>query len=290
MPKKITKDKVKLTESLEEKVSDANEANLEEEDAASNLEMDNSTTDSFETTENPSTMDIMKAIRSFKQDFHVEMSGVMAAIKSVQSDIKDCSGRVTEAEQRISTAEDDINLLQKSVKNLEKKTQLLSSKVEDLECRSRRNNVRILGIPEKEEGSDPRSYMEKWIADNLDIPSPVLERAHRITSQKPDSAPRTFIVKCLNYKDKESILRAARGKKEVMYKENKIRFLPDLSTEVYKQQRQYDLVRKKLRDMGIQKHRIIYPARLLLTNGERTTVFNTPADVEKYIAEQGIAT
>lgn len=81
--------------------------------------------------------------------------------------------------------------------------------------------VRILGILDKEEGSDPRSFMGKWIANNLNISSPILERAHRITSQKQ----KVFIVKYLNYKDTENILRAARAKKEVTYKDNKIRFI-----------------------------------------------------------------
>lgn len=44
-------------------------------------------------------------------------------------------------------------------------------------------------------------------------------------------------------------------------------------------------MRKKLRDRGILKHRIIFPARLLLTNGECTAVVDSPADVERYIVE-----
>ena len=75
-----------------------------------------------------------------------------------------------------------------------------------------------------------------------------MERAHKIPDQKPDTALRTFIVKCLNYKDKEHILRALRAKKEVVYKNSRIQFFPDSSADVYKQQRQYDSVRRKLRD------------------------------------------
>lgn len=176
--------------------------------------------DTAENMENPSTSDIMKAILSFKQDFHTEMDGMLAEINTVQFDVKQCSGRISEAEQRISTAEDTINRLEAVVDKLEKKAKLLANKVDDLECRSRRNNVRVLGIPEGEEGSDPCSYMERWFADNLDITPPVLERAHRITGQNPGSAPRAIIVKCLNYKDREGILRAARVKKEVIYKNN----------------------------------------------------------------------
>ncbi len=219
MPKKKNKDDPNSTERL---AIEGNlfEANSEEDSNAAPAPTGN--TDSTENMENPSTTDIMKAILSFKQDFHAEMDGVLAAIKSVQSDIKECSGRISEAEQRISTAEDKINNLQTIVDKLEKKAKFLADKTDDLECRSRRNNVRILGIPEKEEGSDPCSYMEKWIADNLDIPPPVLERAHRL----PGQMPRALIVKCLNYKDREGILRAARVKKEVIYKNNKIRLLP----------------------------------------------------------------
>ena len=70
-------------------------------------------------------------------------------------DIKECSGRISEAEQRISTAEDTTNSLQAVLETLEKQTKFLATKNNDLECRSRHNNVHILGIPEKEERSDP---------------------------------------------------------------------------------------------------------------------------------------
>lgn len=45
-----------------------------------------------------------------------------------------------------------------------------------------------------------------------------------------------------------------RVNKEIMYKNNKIRFLSDVPADIYKQQREYDSVRKKLRDRGILKH------------------------------------
>lgn len=147
----------------------------------------------------------MKAIKSFKQDFHTDMGGVFAALKKVQSDVKECSGRIAEAEQCISATYDEFNTLQGVV------GKFLSSKADDLESRSRGNNAQILGIPEKEEGSDPSLYMDKWNADSLNTVAPVLERAHRTKWQRHDSAPRTFIVRRPNYKDTESILRASRA-------------------------------------------------------------------------------
>lgn len=238
----------------------------------------------------PSTLDLLKAIQSFKQEFHSQMGEMMTAIREAQVDIQNSSGRITEAEQRISVAEDDINTLKDEVENLRKTNKHLTSKVEDLEGRSRRNNIRILGIPEKEEPLDICSFMEKWIADILEIAAPVLERAHRIlTSQRSANTPRTVIVKCLNYRDRETVLNAAKKHKELTYKDNKIRFLPDLPTEVYKKQRQYDGVRKKLRECGLSKHRIVYPAKLLLTTDDHTSVFDSPSDVDAYIKKMKLA-
>lgn len=145
----------------------------------------------------------MKAIRSFTQDFHTDMGGVggvFAAIKRVQSDVKECSGCIAEAEQCISPAYVEFNTLQGVA------GKLLSSKVDDPECRSRRNNARILGIPEKEEGSDPLLYMDKWNADSLNTVAPVRQRAHRTKWQRHDSAPRTFIVRCLNKRTQKASL------------------------------------------------------------------------------------
>lgn len=232
----------------------------------------------------PSTMDLLKAIQGFKQDFHSQMGEMMSAIREAQLDIQSCSGRIGEAEKRISDAEDEITSLKEEMENLRKTNKVLNNKVEDLEARSRRNNIRILGVPEKEEPSDSCSFFEKWIADTLKITSPVLERAHRITtSQRSSNTPRTVIVKCLNYRDRENIMNAAKVNKELTYKGNRIRFLPDLPTEVYRRQRQYDGVRKRLREYGWNKHRIIYPAKLLLTNDDNSSVFETPAEVDAYI-------
>ena len=140
-----------------------------------------------------------------------------------------------------------IHNLQANIKHLEAKAKLLVSKTDDLECRSRRNNLRITGIPEKEEGTNSCAFIEKWFSETVNVPSPGVERTHHISSQnRYINAPQTFIVKFLDYRDKEKILRAPRAKGQIMYKDNVIRFHQDLSAEVYKQQRGNDGVRQKL--------------------------------------------
>ena len=80
--------------------------------------------------------------------------------------------------------------------------------MEDLENRSRRSNVRLIGLPENAEGKDACIFLEKWIPEMLGAGSfsaPLaIERAHRVPSgrPKPNAPPRALLIKFLNYKDK----------------------------------------------------------------------------------------
>ena len=82
-------------------------------------------------------------------DFIKKIDGVQATIADVKKQIQDCTGRIEHAEQRISDVEDDVNKLTSKVSTLESTVKSLADKVDDLECRSRRNNVRLVGLPEK---------------------------------------------------------------------------------------------------------------------------------------------
>lgn len=115
----------------------------------------------------------------------------------------------------------------------------------------------------------------------------VIERAHRIrTPTNIDSCktcPRTLIMKFLNFKDKERVLRAAITKGNVLYNNEQVRFHTDLSAGMHNMQRDYDDVRRRLRDKGILKHRIIFQVRLLQTQGARSYTFQTPAEVDTFV-------
>ncbi|KAJ8014148.1 hypothetical protein DPEC_G00037240 [Dallia pectoralis] len=246
--------------------------------------------DGEEATPGENNRDILKAIISLKSGLYKKIDGVQTTITEVRKEIQECTGRLAHAEKRISDAEDNVNGLISKVSTLESTVKTLSDKVEDLECRSRRNNVRLVGLPEKAEGLDTVTFLEKWLPEALGMESRetlVIERAHRIgtlSNNDPRSArPRTLIMKFLNFKDKERVLKAARIKRNVLYNNEQVRLHPDLSAGVHKMQRDYDDVRKKLRDKGIHKHRIIFPARLLLTHGDRSYTFQTPAEVVHFV-------
>lgn len=211
-------------------------------------------------------------------------------IDSVFSLIKEVAERVKKAEERTFRGLNTRLLVCGLVQNHWK---LLMEKDDDMENRNRRNNLRIVGLPENE-GRDAGGFLEKWLPTllELDANAPLaLERAHRVgppRRQMVNAAvppPRTLIMKFLNYRQKEQVLRAAKAKGKLIYKDQSIRFYPDVSAEIHKKQRAYDEVRRRLCDKGINKHRIVFPSRLLLTHREKSTLFDTPAVVERYMEE-----
>lgn len=104
----------------------------------------------------------------------------------------------------------------KEIKALKEENDQLRERVIYLECQSRRNNLRFLGIEEPLTG-------EKWedcelvIIDiiktiDLDPSSMVIERAHRLGPRptNADAPPRPIIVKFLSFKDREQIMQRLR--------------------------------------------------------------------------------
>jgi len=131
--------------------------------------------------------------------------------------------RVNSAELRISGTEDTIVHLQAMVQSLESKNKEMEDKVIDLEARSRSFNLRLVNMPEKAGGDDACLFLEKWIPEALDISSLnsklTLVRAHRIGQRSdPNAPPRTLIMTFLNYRDKMTVLKAVRAKKQLLYK------------------------------------------------------------------------
>lgn len=260
-------------------------------DAMSLMEEDVEDEDAGETSSSgeKTNEDIMKAIISLKSGLYKKIDVVEWTISDVKKQVQECTGRIAHAKQRISGAEDNVNELLTKVSTLENTVKTLTNKVDDLECRSRCNNVRLVGLPEKAEGQDATAFLERWLPGVLGLEpweAPVIEQAHRIGTLPPNSStghPRTLIMKFLNFRDRERVLKAAQIKGKILYNNEQVCFHPDLSAGVHKMQRSYDEVQKKLRDKGINKHRIIFPARLLVTHDDRSHLFQTPAEADNFL-------
>ncbi len=104
----------------------------------------------------------------------------------------------------------------------------------------------------------------------------------RNTAADAKSTPRVMIVKFLDNRNKERVMRAARAKKNVPFQNHRIVFFPDLSAELNKQQRQFDEVKKKLRAKGLV-YGFIFPARLRVTVNGQAHVFQSPSEVDDFL-------
>lgn len=61
--------------------------------------------------------------------------------------------------------EDDLNPIKQELKIMREQMDIHASKMDDMENRLRRNNVRVLGLPERSKGSNPIAFLEKWIRE-----------------------------------------------------------------------------------------------------------------------------
>lgn len=230
---------------------------------------------------------ILGEIRNLKEEFTGRFDGVLKAIEETRKEILDCTERLTQAEVRLSTAEDEQVNLKSAVERLEKRNKYLEDKVIDAETRSRLNNLRAVGLPEGSEGHDMCAFLENWLPEALDLThmrAPlVLERAHRVGPKRDnDAPPRPVIMRFLNYKQKDMVFKAAKVKKDVLYKNRRVRLYIDMATEVHRQRKQFDGVREQLRQLGV-RHGILSPATLVLTYNEVVHKFTSPEEAKNFV-------
>ena len=91
------------------------------------------------------------------------------------------------------------------VKEVKVQIEDLGNKLDDLENRSRRNNLRFEGIPESlnETWQELESKIKHPISRHL-----VIGRAHRVGRPRSASTPRKIGARFLNYKDHEAVFKA----------------------------------------------------------------------------------
>uniref|UniRef100_A0AAQ6A293 L1 transposable element RRM domain-containing protein n=1 Tax=Amphiprion ocellaris TaxID=80972 RepID=A0AAQ6A293_AMPOC len=216
---------------------------------------------------------VLNAIQQVKTDMlsHLDakIDPIQSSLTAIQISLSTLSDRVELLEQRVSTNEDNVSNIMSRMKQLESDNTNLKAKVEDLENRSRRNNLRFVGIPEFAESTDMVGFMTQLIYKVLgqeNFPSPLkIERAHRTPTTlpkrlDPGGKPRSILIKLLDFQDKKTILRIAREKGQLIFHGSAISIYPDFSAEVMNKQRLFDPVKRNLR--GRMKYFMKFPATL----------------------------
>ncbi|XP_056406910.1 uncharacterized protein LOC130298049 [Hyla sarda] len=155
------------------------------------------------------------------EDFTVQVGSLSSDVSFIREDIKKVKERVGEIENMVPQMDGKLQSIEKVQEELTKENNFLKRKIEDLEDRSRRANVSVIGLPEGEEGADPIAFCTKCLADTFGERTfstcYVIERAHRIpyTKPPPGALPRTLLLKSMCAKDRDTLLKLSRERGKI---------------------------------------------------------------------------
>lgn len=172
--------------------------------------------------------------------------------------------------------------------SLLKENCFLQQKVDDLENRSRRMNLRVMGIPEGSEQGRPTQFMSSFFitlfGDGVLSRPPVIERAHRTLTNKPppDKPPRAMIVRFHHFQMREEIARLARQQQgKLTFNGKPILIFQDLSADLARRRGAFREVKGQLYNAGVKfRHR--YPCQLVVFFQEAEHTFEEPISASAF--------
>ncbi|KAI4899227.1 hypothetical protein NFI96_030702 [Prochilodus magdalenae] len=208
--------------------------------------------------------DLKADLRAFKDDITIQVKREVSELRAdidqkfatVSTDIQQQSERINANQARTEEVEAWSAEANTVFLELLREQRRMIEKLDDLESRSRRNNLRIYGIPEDtEKGVQTIDFVKEWLSTELSIPTDLqIQRAHRALTAKPkpDKAPRSVIVNFLQYSTKELVLSKAWEKKNIKIGDSRIYFDHDYSAGVLQQRKDYAYVKAALKKQGIR--------------------------------------
>lgn len=188
--------------------------------------------------------------------------------------LDEISLKSAENEEKITACTIQLEEIMSEVKKLKEEKLEMMSKLDDLENRSRRNNLVLHGVPEPEKGKEVcQEVVHSLFRDfvGLSANDYSIERCHR-TPSKPagvqqSQKPRIIHVAFSSYLGKERVRKACISKfKENVYKGQKIFVSEDFSKRVLQQRKEKLDELKRLRGEG-KKPFFLFPARLAYRDG-----------------------
>ncbi len=207
-------------------------------------------------------------------EFKTALTSLEAKLDLVQAAVSDHGSRITSLESNADLISERIQSLETICAELTENYTKLKAKTSDLEGRSRRNNIRIIGLPESVEGPRPTVFFSEMLSEVMGeqvlSSPPELDRAHRALVAKPKQGgkPRAVIVNFHRYQIKEAVMREARKRRgSLQYRGKPIAIYDDYSPEVLEQRAQYRGVMAELYSLGF-KPSLLFPARLRIMTKE----------------------
>lgn len=148
-------------------------------------------------------------------EFKSAITPLEAKLDYVQTTVADHGNRITLLEANADEFSDKLQALEAKCVAMEDNYAKLKAKTIDLESRCRRNNIRIVGLPESIEGTQPTTFfsglLKEVLGEEVLPKAPELDRAHRALTAKPapGSRPRAVIARVHHNQTKAAIVQEA---------------------------------------------------------------------------------
>lgn len=147
-------------------------------------------------------------------------------------------------------------MLERRCDALASQYQLQQAKLDDLEARSRRQNIRVVGIKEKMENGRPMEFISQVLPkllgeEHFNLPIEV-DQAHRSLAPAKDSKARAIIARIHYYQVKELVLWLAREKAPLQHDGCPVYIFPDLTSATVKKRQAFQTIREKCRAKSVR--------------------------------------
>ncbi|KAI9999385.1 hypothetical protein NQD34_018262 [Periophthalmus magnuspinnatus] len=150
---------------------------------------------------------------ALSSEFKASFQSLASKLDGVEASIKDHGDRIRSLEENANSFEQRLTYVEDKCVLLQQDNHWLREKVADLEGRSRRQNIRIVGLPENIEGPRPTAFFSQLLTevfgDSVLPTPPEIDRAHRTSGAKP----RPVILRLHRFQVKDLIIRESRGRK-----------------------------------------------------------------------------
>ncbi|CAH2305587.1 Hypothetical predicted protein [Pelobates cultripes] len=249
-----------------------------------------------EAEKTPATPLTKEDLRAMLRETSADIKAYTAAalekqITGLKKELEVLTSRTDHNERLIKDTQTKTTALHKDTELLQDRMLYLEDGLEDLNNRSRRQNIRIRGIPETvlPDAILPTiKAIFQSLLPNASDQELYIERAHRALrppTYNPNT-PRDIITKLLYFPVKEQLMKAARSHQPT-YQDQQIHFYQDLAPTTLKKRRELKPLTTALIESG-WRYMWGHPFKLSVKKGEQSFTLHQVADMQDFADHLGI--
>uniref|UniRef100_A0A3Q2NYR9 L1 transposable element RRM domain-containing protein n=1 Tax=Fundulus heteroclitus TaxID=8078 RepID=A0A3Q2NYR9_FUNHE len=229
---------------------------------------------------------LSKDLREFKNEMKHDIEELKEDVKATMKEdlnrfreemmreLQNQKGNITEAQTRIADLETACLEMKNELLETLEINKAMNDKLVDLESQSRRNNLRIYGVPEGKEDRLVSDFVTDLLTKQLKLSDGSdlrIQRARRALAPRPPpkTAPRSIIVNFLQFNTKEMILKKA-WEQKVEMDGKRLYFDNDYASDVMERRKAYGPLKAALKQKGIRFQTPYTKMRIFWDSGVRT--------------------